>query len=86
MSVCWSSVRFAAEQRWSVACGETAGNSDLGTKKLRSSDVGFLFGQKDVAAPQLHNHDRRIPKGSRPGLPPSAAPQPIASPARSTDN
>jgi hypothetical protein len=36
-------LRFAAEQRWSVACGETAGHGDLRTKKLLSSDVDFLL-------------------------------------------
>ena len=59
-------VRFAAEQRWSVACGETAGHSDLGTKKLRSSDVDYPDGQVDVAAPQLHNPDRGIPRARAP--------------------
>ena len=32
-------VRFAAEQRRSVACGETAGRRDVGKQKLLSSDV-----------------------------------------------
>jgi len=53
-------VRFAAEQRWLIACGETAGHGDLGTKKLRSSDVDFSNGRIDVAAPQLHDLARRI--------------------------
>ena len=55
-------LRFAAEQRWSIACGETAGHRDHGTKKLRSSDVDSRFGQTDVAAPQLHHPGHRIPK------------------------
>jgi hypothetical protein len=56
------SVRFAAEQRWLIACGETAGHRYHGTKKLLSSDVDFPHGRIDVAAPQLHNPDRCIPR------------------------
>jgi hypothetical protein len=50
------------KQRWSVADGETAGHSVLGTKKLRSCDVDFRYGQTDVAAPKLHHPGRRFPR------------------------
>ena len=68
------SVRFAAEQRWLIACGETAGHRDLGTKKLRSSDMDLSFGRIGVTAPQLHHPRRRIPKARALGYLPQLLP------------
>jgi hypothetical protein len=79
-------VRFAAEQRRSVACGETAGHRDHGTQKLRSSDVDCakrIDRRRCSAASQSSSAHSQ---GSRPGLPPSAASQPIASTVRRTIN
>jgi hypothetical protein len=49
---------------------------------LRSCDVDFLYGQTDIAAPQLHRPGRRIPKARAVGYLPPAASQPIALPNR----
>ena len=68
----------AAEQRWEVACGETAGHRDAGTEtaaELRRGSAEMAFFRRCSAASQF-----RLPHslGSRSGLPTSAAPQPIA--------
>ena len=69
------STRIRWLSRRSIACGETAGHSALGTKKLRSSNVDFRYGQTDVAAPQLHHRRRRFPRARALGY----LPQPLRS-------
>ena len=39
-------VRFAAEQRWSIACGETAGHSALGMKSCGAATLIFDKGRQ----------------------------------------
>jgi len=54
-----AAVRFAAEQRWLIACGETAGHSDRDTKKLRSSDVDFADRRRcSAASPPWSSHSQ----------------------------
>ena len=55
-------LRFAAEQRRQVACGETAGKEAQRTEKLRSSDVDLLSRRPSAAAPQLSFVVRLIPR------------------------
>lgn len=50
-------------------------------KSCEAAALIFYLSPFYVAAPQLHNPGRCTSQGLRPGLPSSAAPQPIASPA-----